>query len=109
MPLLEQLQTDVGPTVSRLAEGRLGVNGSPQSVRQQAKRMGVTRARVYQLLEDCANVMRVRWPEGRCLLEFLHRKLEANAGPGDDLQLLKATFDLFYGEKHELADGQAES
>ena len=27
--------------------------------------MRVTRARIYQLLEDCARVMSVRWPEGK--------------------------------------------
>lgn len=64
VPLLNQILVDAGESIHELSEGRLGISGTPQSVRQQAKRMGVTRARVYQLLEECSRVMEVRWPEG---------------------------------------------
>ncbi len=46
IPLVEQIETDAGATVARLAESRLGINGEPQTVRQQSRKMGVTRARV---------------------------------------------------------------
>jgi hypothetical protein len=104
MPLLEQLQIDGGSTLARLAEGRLGIHGPPQSVRQQSRRMGVTRARIYQMLEDCSKVMLVRWPEGRCLLGALKKKFDLMAQPTDDLRLFRATVELFYPEKLELAD-----
>ena len=67
VPLLKQIEVDAGSTIHELSEGRLGTNGLPQSVRQQAKRMGVTRARVYQLLEDCSRVMDVPLARGRIL------------------------------------------
>ena len=54
VPLLDQLKIDAGDTIYDLSAGRLGIEGDPQSVRHQSKQMGVTRARVYQLLEDCA-------------------------------------------------------
>jgi hypothetical protein len=113
VPLLEQIQTDTGPTVSRLAEGRLGINGETQTVRQQSRRMGVTRARVYQLLEDCAKVMAVRWPEGNGELRALAAHIDKTAGDADALALLRATIELFFPDPDELAsraerDGEAE-
>jgi len=104
VPLLEQLKTDAGDTIYGLSAGRLGVEGDPQSVRHQSKQMGVTRARVYQLLEDCARVMEVRWPEGKVQLARLAAKLQAEAKPEDDLTLFKATVELFYPGKKGLAD-----
>ena len=48
-----------------MAASRLRLDDDAPSVKQQAETIGVTRARVYQLLEDCGKVMEVRWPEGR--------------------------------------------
>lgn len=104
VPLLNQTLIDAGSTIHELSAGRLGVGGPPQSVRQQAKRMGVTRARVYQLLEDCSRIMDVRWPEGQQLLAQLAAKLEAEATSQDDLRLFRATRELFYPGKQKLAD-----
>ncbi len=64
LPLLKQVQVDAGDVILQLAQARLGINGPTESVRHRAKQMGVTRARVYQLLEDCSKIMNVRWPEG---------------------------------------------
>ena len=104
LPLLEQIHTDTGSTIGRLAEGRLGINGPAQTVRQQSKRMGVTRARIYQLLEDCNKVMEVRWPEGRAQLRSLAEKFQTEAGPADDLALFRATVDLFFPDKNQIRD-----
>ncbi len=109
VPLLDQILIDCGPTIHELSAARLGVSGSPQSVRQQAKRMGVTRARVYQLLEDCARVTAVRWPEGQHQLAQLSAKLQADATAGDDLTLFHATRELFYPAKGQLADEEAQA
>ncbi|REK19185.1 MAG: hypothetical protein DWQ37_01980 [Planctomycetota bacterium] len=104
VPLLDQIHVDAGPTIHELSEGRLGVNGAPQSVRQQAKRMGVTRARVYQLLEDCGRVMEVRWPEGQQLLAQAESRLHAEGAEQEVLALFHATRELFYPGKSQLAD-----
>jgi hypothetical protein len=103
IPLLEQIQTDAGATVSRLAEGRLGTNGEPQTVRQQSRRLGVTRARVYQLLEDCAKVMTVRWPEGHGRLLALHNRLETSRKSAEAASLVCAAIELFFPDAEELA------
>lgn len=107
MPLLDQLHIDTGDTIYHLACGRLGVECDSQSVREQAKSMGLTRARVYQLLEDCAKVMDVRWPEGGQLLHCLDAKLRASATPEDDVRLLHDTIELFYPSKHKTMDDVA--
>ena len=104
VPLLNQLKIDAGDTIYGLSAGRLGINGDPQSVRNQSRHMGVTRARVYQLLEDCARVMEVRWPEGKSLLAKLTAKFRADAKPEDDLTQFHATVELFYPGKKGLAD-----
>jgi hypothetical protein len=109
VPLLNQINVDSGPTVHELSEARLGISGPPQSVRQQAKRMGVTRARVYQLLEECSHVMQVRWPQGQHALAQLAAKLQADAGAEDDLTLFHATRELFYPGKDQLADEEGAS
>ncbi|MEO1497633.1 MAG: hypothetical protein AAFV43_10825 [Planctomycetota bacterium] len=67
-PLIEQVEQDLGEQEARLAADRIGVHGAPPAaVQQLAKRLRVTRARVYQLLDDCARMAAVRWPEGRWL------------------------------------------
>ncbi len=96
MPLLAQLKIDAGDNIFSLSESRLGIHGAPQSVRRQAKELGITRARVYQLLEDCSRVMAVRWPEGNYLSAALSAKLKAIAKPSDDIALCRATLDLFF-------------
>ena len=75
LPLLNQIELDGGDVVGRLTTGRLGIEAPPESVIDQAERMQVTRARVYQLLEVCADIMTVRWPEGRWLLSILANRL----------------------------------
>ena len=87
LPLLNQIQVDGGDTIHQLASGRLGIESERESVRSQAERLDVTRARIYQQLESCSEIMRIRWPEGRRWLTELALKfdsLEAN-DPGRDL------------------------
>jgi hypothetical protein len=104
VPLLDQIKIDAGDDIHTLAVNRLGIDGPPESVRNQARRLEITRARVYQLLDECANVMGVRWPEGARRLAGLVARAEAEGMSGDDLRLLRATAELFYPGKNRLAD-----
>ncbi|MDZ4818114.1 MAG: hypothetical protein SGJ20_03980 [Planctomycetota bacterium] len=97
VPLLEQLKIDTSPVIHRLSEERLGVRSEPHRVQNQANRLGVTRARVYQLLETCAEVMKVRWPEGRALLTKLLKHLESSDKPAG-AEALKPVIELFFPE-----------
>ncbi len=100
-PLLRQAKQDLGETIQRLCEGRLGMRGNPQSVKAQSRRMGVTRARVYQLLDECGKAFAVRWPEGRYQLAALSLRYQQEQ-PGVEAQrVLDVTRALFFPEKLE--------
>jgi hypothetical protein len=102
-PLVRQIHVDCGPTLSRLAEARLGLHGAPQTVRAQSKRMGITRARVYQLLEECEQAMNVRWPEGRCQLAALRQRLNAMRPVPAGAEMVRSTLNLFFPDVEEAA------
>jgi hypothetical protein len=93
-PLTAQVRTDLGYLIADLAAARLSLDENAPNVKQQADAMGVTRARVYQLLEGCWKVMEVRWPEGRWLLA----PLAARFGTSDPetIGLVHGIVDLFY-------------
>ena len=96
IPLVEQVQVDCGKAIARLVEERLGLHGVSQSVKSQAKRMSVTRARVYQLLEQCAMAMEVRWPEGRSQLVALCEKVSDNSTVDGKPELLFSIVELMF-------------
>ena len=108
LPLLAQAKADVGDGVYKLAEGRLGVKAKPQSVRAQSRKLGVTRARVYQLLDECGKAMAVRWPEGRALLGKLAEKYAAAGVPEEQRRLLDATRELFFPSRF-ITDAEVEA
>jgi hypothetical protein len=103
VPLMAQLEADAGANVTELAKDRIGLSGPPRSVRQQAKELGVTRARVYQLLDECNRVMNVRWPEGGWLLAVLGEKMHTGGAEASALQMVDALSGLFFPNQSELA------
>ncbi|HEY4232623.1 MAG TPA: hypothetical protein VGM76_04300 [Lacipirellulaceae bacterium] len=93
-PMIAQIKIDLGPEVADLAASRLCLDENSPSVKQHAKNLGVTRARVYQLLEDCGKVMDVRWPEGRWLLAPLTSRFGTSRP--EAIGLLHGICDLFF-------------
>jgi hypothetical protein len=100
-PILQQLAIDAGDTVAKLARGRLGVGASAESVRNQSKSLGVTRARVYQMLEECHNVMSIRWPDGRRQLDEFAQWLDENYASAEAANLLASLRELLYPLKFD--------
>ncbi len=96
LPVLNQIERDAGDVVHRLAAGRLGVEAFPESVRDQSLELGVTRARIYQLLETCIDVMTIRWPAGRWWLQLLAEKLREQDDDTEALTLVEALQWLLY-------------
>jgi hypothetical protein len=110
-PLLEQIRTDATQQITRLAENRLGLLGPITSVRQAARAMGLTRARVYQLLNEINDIMAVRWPTGRHQVYELRERLTEEArqlDPSPDLQQFFAAVELFYPGNRRGAAGPLE-
>jgi hypothetical protein len=98
-PLLEQVHVDATEQIAALAENRLGLSGPITSIRQAAREMGLTRARVYQLLNEINDILDVRWPTGRRHVYELRSKfLSEVAGMADppDLAQFHAAIELFY-------------
>ena len=109
--LLEQVRIDATQQIASLAENRLGLSGPITSVRQAARSMGLTRARVYQLLNEINDIMAVRWPHGRHQMYELREKLLSEAKEMEsppDLQQFLAAVELFYPGSRRGAAGPLE-
>lgn len=100
-PIVQQLAIDAGDTVAQLARGRLGIGASTESVRNQSKALGVTRARVYQMLEECHNVMSIRWPDGRRQLDEFAQWLDESYAAAECANLLASFRELLYPLKFD--------
>jgi hypothetical protein len=110
-PLLEQIRVDATRQIVKLAEYRLGIDGPMTSVRQAARTMGLTRARVYQLLNEVNDIISVRWPMGRHQVYELRGRFRAEAdGTEDavDLNQFYAAVELFYPKSRRGAAGPLE-
>ncbi|HEX5103174.1 MAG TPA: hypothetical protein VFV87_05155 [Pirellulaceae bacterium] len=100
-PILQQLAIDAGDTVAKLARGRLGVGAGTESVRHQSQSLGVTRARVYQMLEECHGVMQIRWPEGRRQLDDFGQWLDECYASAEAANLVASFRELLYPLKFD--------
>jgi hypothetical protein len=110
-PLLQQIEIDAMPQIMTLAAHRLGLVGPPCSVRQSARNMGLTRARVYQLLNEINDIAVVRWPLGRHQLYQLQQKFDresAEISPPPDLTQFHAAVELIFPGNRRGADGPLE-
>lgn len=76
LPIFEQLRQDCVPQAVDLAEQRIGIHDAPRSVQRLAREFHLTRARIYQLFDDQASALRVRWPVGRGFSQVLYGFIE---------------------------------
>jgi hypothetical protein len=110
-PLFEQIRIDATEQIASLAKNRLGIGGPITSVRQSARTMALTRARVYQLLNEINDIMTVRWPLGRHQVHELRARFQAEASHRDqtpDLRQFHAAVELFYPGNRRGAAGPME-
>jgi hypothetical protein len=100
LPLVEQIRLDAGPGTADLVLGRIGWEGQKLSVRRAAMKLKLTRARIYQLLEDAETVIAVRRPGG---LNQMKALLEAANGLSTDAperRLLTLAAETFYATEY---------
>jgi hypothetical protein len=95
-PLVAQIGVDAGEQTAVMLRGRLGLDGPALSVRRTAMRMRLTRARIYQLLEDAATVVDVRWPRGKALVRQLLDKTPALGVESPEHRLLRTIAETFF-------------
>ena len=107
-PLFEQIRLDATQQVAALAASRLGIGCEPTSVRQAARDMKLTRARVYQLLSEINDIMAVRWLMGCHQVHELREKFSSEASPESDLSQFHAAVELFYPGGRRGASGPLE-
>lgn len=100
-PLVLQIEIDGGAALADLARHRLGFYGQVESVLRAARRLGYMRARVYQLLNEMASIVAVRWPEGIDLARRLDAKLRSRGDASTSLPPFEAARDLFFPELRE--------
>ena len=93
-PLLEQVANDLGDVAAQLALHRLPPHAA--SMQQIARRLGVTRGRVYELLSDVAAVIEVRWPEGRAFARRLVERVLGESRQSAAEQLAEAAMQTFF-------------
>ena len=62
-PLLGQVEIDIGEHAADILRERL--LGRRLNVQQMARRLGLTRGRVYEIMSEAAIAIAVRWPQGR--------------------------------------------
>jgi len=107
-PLLDQIRTDGTRQMVALAENRLGLHGPITSVRQAARTLGLTRVRVYQLLNDVNDIMNVRWPMGRHQVYELEAKFQAEPWRTENppgLEQFRAAVELCYPRSRRGGNG----
>jgi hypothetical protein len=108
LPLLNQIEADSDEEIGRLMAGRLGIDAAPESVIEQAERLGVTRARVYQLLELATQIINVRWPEGTWQLAALSERFELRSESEECRTMLATLRALLYPLKSRVEAPKAE-
>ena len=107
VPLIEQVHIDAGTHIGRLAENRL--ESQVSSVRKAANRLGLTRARIYQLLSEVAEVVTLRWPAGPALVGQLRNKMEAAGADAELLAWLDSAIELLFVRARSDAPREDES
>lgn len=95
-PIIEQIDVDAGTQTATMLRGRLGFDGPALSVRKAAMRMRLTRARIYQLLEDASTVVDVRWPRGKGMMRELLDRVTSENADSAEARFLRTVAETFF-------------
>ena len=98
-PLLEQVEVDCGPESSLVAKLRLGLGHRGRLFRDIASEMGISNARVGQLLKRAQGALLIRWREGEYLFDDLCELLQRGNSDFDSYRLCYRVFEVFYPDR----------
>ncbi|HZZ73834.1 MAG TPA: hypothetical protein VFE24_16395 [Pirellulales bacterium] len=74
LPILEQVEHDLGREPRELLELRIGTRGAPLGVSEIASRLNLGLRRTYHILDLCSAALEIRWPQGGSLLQQWSRQ-----------------------------------
>ncbi|MSR80087.1 MAG: hypothetical protein EXS11_05105 [Gemmataceae bacterium] len=97
LPLLNQIELDLGPEKALLVRQRIGLDEAPQTLEQLGNSTGVTRERIRQLLALVEEVFQIRWPEGQYLFQSVVERLLGLPNSQKHLDLLRTISDICFG------------
>lgn len=100
-PIVEQLKLDVSELAYDLVRKRIGLDTEAKGVRDQSIALGLTRARVYQIMEECSEAIQVRWPRGRLLLGDLLIHLADRKGADHVVKQMQHLQTLLYPSRYQ--------
>ena len=96
IPLLRQLEHDLGSQPAEMVERRLGVENEPETLDQIGESFDLTRERIRQLTLRAPEVMEVRWPEGKHLLDDFFEKFRSSGEAVRHVELISRTLNLLF-------------
>ena len=95
-PLFALLEADMGCETTSMVRRRIGLDGPSETLEQIANEVGLTRERVRQITLKAVNVMRIRWPEGRYILDNVYAHLQSSPGCEEQLDLMHSVLDACF-------------
>jgi hypothetical protein len=105
LPLLEQIQHDLGDqsreTVAALLRQR------SRNLQEVARRVGLNRGSIYEILANLAAMLGVRWPDGQMRLGVLAHLLAQSPGAERQVKLLELLTAFYSPEADGGGDGLA--
>ena len=95
-PLFTLLETDMGPETMAMVRRRIGLDGPAETLEQIAIDVGLTRERVRQIALKAVQVTRIRWPEGKFILDNVYAHFQSSPGCDEQLDLMHAVLDACF-------------
>ena len=95
-PLFALIETDLGTETASMVRRRIGLDGPSETLERIAIDVGLTRERVRQITAKATQVIRVRWPEGKYLLDNVYALLQASPDVEEQLDLMHAVLDACF-------------
>jgi hypothetical protein len=95
-PLLEQIRHDLGKQPHEVVATLLRQRS--RNLQEMARRLGLNRGRIYEILTNVGAMLGVRWPEGRIRTAVLADLLAQSPGADRQVRLLKAVTSLYFPE-----------